>query len=307
MRLLLLLAAAACLGAGAVCGLARTGVLPRTTTATDSGLSLGRRRVAASASVGGEKDDNHEELLAATEESVPGDPTAADATAAIAAAGLRQSSLVSGDNHADGSPIIHNLVGDGKAAATGAAAVAANLDAAVNQSGAGRAVDCNGSPQALQPLVVDDNYHQNRTKRAGGSIMTDDSPPRRLGHGGLGGRAPPVPRGEGDASVGGRKYGGSRWGSGGRGGEMGSEEDRGDGNNGDEESLSRRLLLPSDEDDGGGGICRPLKVEGLDNCPELNNAVVENLLATKADMLRQVSKEGRSVGGDGDDSCVRDR
>eukprot|EP00752_Nemacystus_decipiens_P008223 g7353.t1 len=43
------------------------------------------------------------------------------------------------------------------------------------------------------------------------------------------------------------------------------------------------------------GCCSPLDVVGLDNCPELksnrsarNNSIVENLLAAKADMLRQV-------------------
>ena len=41
----------------------------------------------------------------------------------------------------------------------------------------------------------------------------------------------------------------------------------------------------------------PLDIVGLDNCPELNsnggrhnNSIVQNLLAAKADMLRQVSQ-----------------
>jgi len=45
----------------------------------------------------------------------------------------------------------------------------------------------------------------------------------------------------------------------------------------------------------------PLDIVGLDNCPELNsnggphnNSIVENLLAAKADMLRQVSQTIRS-------------
>lgn len=54
-------------------------------------------------------------------------------------------------------------------------------------------------------------------------------------------------------------------------------------------------------DDDGGGICSPLEVVGLDNCPGLNsveeeggmrdgNAFVRKALAAKADMLRQVRR-----------------
>lgn len=249
--------------------------------------------------MGGESEGDHQGVFPEVQEFVPDDPAASAAAAAavVAAASLRLPNVVSGDNHADGTPLfatIQNLVGDGEAAATGEA-VAANLDAAGDQSGAGRVVDGNDSHRASQPLVVDDDYDQNRAKRAGGSFVAEGSPPRRLGHGGLGGRIPLVTSGEGDVSVGGDNSGDSSRGSGGRGGEMDSEEDSGDGGNGEEESLSRRLPFSPDEDGGGGGVCRPLKIEGLDNCPELmldggerSNAVVRNLLATKADMLRQV-------------------
>lgn len=42
-------------------------------------------------------------------------------------------------------------------------------------------------------------------------------------------------------------------------------------------------------EDDGGGVCSPLEVVGLDNCPEMKaRGVVEKLLAAKADILRQV-------------------
>ncbi|CAM9906905.1 unnamed protein product [Scytosiphon promiscuus] len=47
----------------------------------------------------------------------------------------------------------------------------------------------------------------------------------------------------------------------------------------------------SKDDGDDGGVCAPLEVVGLDSCPELNSdggAVLERMLAAKADMLRQV-------------------
>lgn len=46
-------------------------------------------------------------------------------------------------------------------------------------------------------------------------------------------------------------------------------------------------------EDDGGGVCSPLEVVGLDNCPEMKaRGVVEKLLAAKADILRQVWAAG---------------
>jgi len=145
-----------------------------------------------------------------------------------------------------------------------------------------------GSRQIPPPLLDGRHYHQDQTMRPGSSAT--------------------VTSGVGDVAARVGADGGSGRGSrrGPWGGEMYPTEKRGVGDDlggahehdGEANALPRRSLS-SVEDDGGNGdeTCRPLKVEGLDNCPELmlgggvpSNATVESLLATKAEILRQVSE-----------------
>eukprot|EP00752_Nemacystus_decipiens_P002399 g2263.t1 len=61
-----------------------------------------------------------------------------------------------------------------------------------------------------------------------------------------------------------------------------------DGDGDDDDDDMCEYDFEASEDDGG-GICSPLEVVGLDNCPEMKSRrVVEKLLAAKADILRQV-------------------
>lgn len=57
-------------------------------------------------------------------------------------------------------------------------------------------------------------------------------------------------------------------------------------------------LEEEEEEDGGDdGICAPLEVVGLEDCPELTSdggAILEKMLAAKTDLLRQVKEKSRT-------------
>ncbi len=290
--------AAACLGVGAVCGVTRTGIPLHT---IGSSFFLGHR-VASSPDAQGEGRQRSyaagHKIAAAPRlpEEAGGTENFADPPASAAAAavpGSGRPKLVGGDDNGGGIPLFADFLevgADGEAAAAAeASAVSAGRGLDAGQAAAGGGA---GSHGASPPLV--DGRYQDRAKRSGSSST--------------------VASGEGDGS---KRSG--RWGRGSEthatGKARGGDDSGGVHAQDGEANPSPLRLLYSDEDSGGDGdgdgTCRPLQIEGLDNCPELmlddgapSNHTVESLLAIKADILRQVSRRHVIQSGVTAISCV---